>query len=153
MRMRGGWQTWRFLPDKPLNRYYPAGTWTITATAKGPNGTSVTSYASFQLKRESKLSTVRVARAGDAQGVRLSGSLTRLDPRGTTDFSPFARQRVEILWRENATGAWRRVAEATTTASGAFHRTVSARPGGDWRVRYLGTGHYAPDDSKIRQIN
>ncbi|GGP08951.1 hypothetical protein LDL08_13795 [Nonomuraea glycinis] len=153
MRMRGGWQTWRFLPDKPLNRYYPAGTWTITATAKGPNGTSVTSYASFQLRRESKLSTVRVARAGDAQGVRLSGSLTRLDPRGTTDFSPFARQRVEILWREDATGAWRRVAEATTTASGAFHRTVSGRPGGDWRVRYLGTGHYAPDDSKIRQIN
>lgn len=152
-RMSGGWQTWRFLPDKLLSRYYPAGTWTITATAKGPNGTSVTSYASFQLKRESKLGDVRVARAGAAQGVRLSGSLTRVDPRGATDFSPFARQRVEILWRQNSSGTWQRVAEATTTANGAFRRTVSGRTGGDWRVRYLGTGHYAPDASRIRQIN
>ncbi|MFI7453347.1 hypothetical protein ACIBQX_38070 [Nonomuraea sp. NPDC049714] len=153
MRMRDGWQTWRFLPDKALNRYYPAGTWTITATAKGPNGTSVTSYASFQLKRESKLGSVRVARAGDAQGVRLSGSLTRLDPRGAAGFSPFARQRVEILWRQDSSGTWQRVAEATTTANGAFRRTVSGRAGGEWRVRYLGTGHYAADASRVQQIS
>jgi hypothetical protein len=75
-----------------------------------------------------------------------------VDPRGTTDFSPFARQRVEILWRQNSSGTWQRVAEATTTANGAFQRTVSGRTGGDWRVRYLGTGHYAPDASRIRQI-
>ncbi|WP_336208890.1 hypothetical protein [Nonomuraea sp. LPB2021202275-12-8] len=153
MRMTGGWQTWRFLPDKALTRFYPAGTWTVTATAKGPDGTSVTAYASFQLKRESKLSAVQVAKAGGAQGVRLSGSLNRVDPRGRTGFAPFARQRVEIFWRQEQSGSWERVAEATTGAAGAFEHTVANRTGGYWRVRYLGTGHYASSASRIHQVN
>ncbi len=149
-RMGGGWQTWRFLPDKTLNRYYPAGTWTVTATARGADGTEVTAYASFQLKRESRLGGVRVTSAGD--GVRLSGSLNRVDPRGRTDYAPFARQRVDIYWRQDASATWQRVSEATTTAQGTFQRAVSGRAGGDWRVRYPGTGHYAPDSSRIRQM-
>jgi hypothetical protein len=77
--MADGWETWRFLPDKRLSRFYPAGTWTVTATAHGKDGATVTEYASFQLRRDTKLSEVQVERARGA--VRLRGSLTRVDPR------------------------------------------------------------------------
>ena len=151
-RMAGGWETWRFLPDKRLNRYYPAGTWTITATAKGRDGKTVTRYASFQLRRESRLSSVRVEKAAKGDGVRLRGSLTRVDPRGLTDYGPFAKQRLDILWRPDENSAWEKVGQATTDASGAFVQTVQGRTGGHWRVRFAGTGHYSPDNSKVQQI-
>ncbi|WP_049567990.1 hypothetical protein [Nonomuraea sp. SBT364] len=147
-----GWQTWRFLPDKELTRFYPAGTWTIAATAKGPNGTSVTAYESFQLKRETRLTEVEVERARHAEGVRLHGSLKRVDGRGLTGFAPFGRQRVEILWRESPSAEWSHTAYATTDAKGSFTHTVRDRAGGYWRVRYEGTGRYAPDLSKSHQI-
>ncbi|MEV4570593.1 hypothetical protein AB0K12_43170 [Nonomuraea sp. NPDC049419] len=151
-RMADGWETWRFLPDKRLNRYYPAGTWTITATAKGKDGKTAVQYASFELKRESRLSSVRAEKSARGDGVRLRGSLTRVDPRGLTDYGPFAKQRLEILWRPDTTSAWEKAGQATTDASGAFVQTVQGRTGGYWRVRYTGTGHYAPDTSKAHQI-
>ncbi|MEU8361619.1 hypothetical protein AB0C27_36940 [Nonomuraea sp. NPDC048882] len=151
-RMADGWQTWRFLPDKRLNRYYPAGTWTITATAKGKDGTTVTEYATFELRRQAKLSSVRVEKSARPNGVRLRGSLTRVDPRGLTDFGPFAKQRLELLWRPDANSPWETVGETTTDAAGAFAGTIEGRTAGEWRVRYPGTGHYSADLSKIRQI-
>jgi hypothetical protein len=151
-RMADGWETWRFLPDKRLNRYYPAGTWTITATAKGKDGKTAVQYASFELKRESRLSSVRAEKSARGDGVRLRGSLTRVDPRGLTDYGPFAKQRLEILWRPDTTSAWEKAGQATTDASGAFVQTVQGHTGGYWRVRYTGTGHYAPDNSKAHQI-
>ncbi|MFC5828520.1 hypothetical protein [Nonomuraea insulae] len=151
-RMTDGWQTWRFLPDKRLNRFYPAGTWTITATAKGLNGTTVTQYASFELKRETKFSEVRAEKSARADGVRVRGSLTRVDPRGLTDFGPFAKQRLEILWRRDESSAWERVGETRTDAAGGFVSTIGGHLDGQWRVRYPGTGHYAPEVSKSQQI-
>ncbi|SEH00763.1 hypothetical protein SAMN05444920_117194 [Nonomuraea solani] len=151
--MTGGWQTWRFLPDKRLNRYYAAGTWTITVTAKGPGGTTITEYAAFDLKRETKLTSVTADKAARSNGgVRLRGSLTRVDPRGLTDHGPFGKQPIEILWRPDATSAWEKVGHATTDAAGAFVATVPGRTGGYWRARYPGTSHYATDASKSRQI-
>jgi hypothetical protein len=153
-RMADGWETWRFLPDKKLTRFYPTGTWTITATAKGPTGATVTEYASFQFRRGTKLSAVRAEKSvgGSGSGVRLRGSLSRIDPRGLTDYGPFAKQPLEILWRADTTATWEQIGTATTDAAGAFVSKVAARPGGFWRIRYPGTGHYAPDFSKSRQI-
>ncbi|TMR16440.1 hypothetical protein ETD86_25260 [Nonomuraea turkmeniaca] len=149
-RMADGWETWRFLPDKRLSRFYPTGIWTISATARAANGATVTEYASFQFRRETRLAEVR---ADQARGVvRVRGSLTRVDPRGVTDYGPFGKQRLEILWRGNAEGAWERVGETTTDAAGVFVSTISDRTGGQWRVRYAGTGHYAPDVSKSQEI-
>ncbi|MEU4574271.1 hypothetical protein [Nonomuraea sp. NPDC023979] len=152
MRMSGGWQTWRFLPDKELTRFYPAGTWTITATAKGAQGASVTAYETFQLRRETRLSDVAVERSRHAEGVRLHGSLKRADARGLTGLSPFGGQRVELLWRQSPSGEWAHAGYVTTDAKGSFTHTVRDRTGGFWRVRYAGTGHYAPDQSKIHEI-
>ncbi|MEV1175140.1 hypothetical protein [Nonomuraea sp. NPDC049784] len=151
-RVADGWETWRFLPDKRLNRYYPTGTWTITATAKGPRGATVTEYASFQLRRATRLSSVMAEKAGRSGAVRLSGSLRRVDPRGYTGYGPFAKQPLEILWRPDESTAWDEAGQATTDASGAFETTISGRTGGFWRVHYPGTGHYAPDSSKSQQI-
>jgi hypothetical protein len=152
-RMTGAWQTWRFLPDKKLNRFYPTGTWTITATASGADGATVTEYASFQLRRATKLSTVRVDKAPKANdAVRLRGSLTRIDPGGYTDFGPFAKQRLEIQWRDKASPTWEKIAETTTDAAGSFIERVPPRTGGHWRIHYPGTAHYAPFTTKPRQI-
>ncbi|MEV1242134.1 hypothetical protein ACIBO2_51025 [Nonomuraea sp. NPDC050022] len=151
MRMLDGWQTWRFLPDKVLTRFYPSGTWTITATATGEDGQSVTRDQTFQLKRETKMSSVRAEKVNGADSVRLRGSLTRVDPRGYEDYAPFADQQVEILWRAEAEDTWERVAIATTGETGDFGRTVRGRNGGYWRARYLGTDHYASKVSKIHE--
>jgi hypothetical protein len=151
MRMAGGWETWRFLPDKQLTRYYPAGTWTITATAKGEDGATVTKQATFQLKRETRMSSVQAENVRGAQGVRLTGSLRRVDPRGYSDYTPFAKQEVAILWRESMSEPWERVATATTGTTGEFARTVPARAGGFWRARYAGTHHYASKVSRLHQ--
>ncbi|MFC4121166.1 hypothetical protein [Nonomuraea zeae] len=152
-RMADGWEIWRFLPDKKLTRFYPTGTWTITATARGETGMTVTEYASFQFRRDTKLSSVRAEKAaGSAGGVRVRGSLSRIDPRGLTDYGPFAKQPLEVLWRADATATWEEVGRTTTDAAGAFVTNVPDRSGGYWRIRYAGTGHYASDVSKARQI-
>lgn len=151
MRMAGGWETWRFLPDKQLTRYYPAGTWTITATARGEDGTTVTKQATFQLKRETRMSSVQAANVRGAQRVRLTGSLRRVDPRGYSDYTPFAKQEVAILWRESMSEPWEHVATTTTGTTGEFARTVPARVGGFWRARYAGTDHYASKVSRLHQ--
>ncbi|MEQ4717171.1 hypothetical protein [Nonomuraea sp. B19D2] len=148
----GGWETWRFLPDKRLNRYYPTGTWTITATARGAHGATVTEYASFQLKRATKLTSVTAEKAGRSEAVRLSGSLRRVDPRGYTGYGPFAKQPLEILWRPDESSGWEKAGQTTTDASGAFETAVTDSTDGLWRVRYSGTGHYASDFSKSLQI-
>ncbi|MEU0570790.1 hypothetical protein ABZ297_36095 [Nonomuraea sp. NPDC005983] len=147
-----GWETWRFLPDKALTRYYPAGTWTVTATARGADGETLTRYASFQLRRETKLSAVQADKASGSRAVRLTGSLNRVNPRGYTDYSPFAEQQVEIQWRKDEASAWERAGAATTTSEGTFTKTIANRTGGSWRVQYPGTSHYAPDFSKTLQI-
>ncbi|MGP4097775.1 hypothetical protein, partial [Nonomuraea sp. KM90] len=124
----------------------------ITATARGAGGATITEYASFELRRETRLSEVRAEKSARTDGVRMRGSLTRVDPRGLTDYGPFAKQRLEILWRPDEAAAWETVGETTTDAAGAFMGTVQGRTGGYWRVRYPGTGHYASDVSKSRQI-
>ncbi|MFI6792679.1 hypothetical protein ACIBG4_35660 [Nonomuraea sp. NPDC050383] len=152
MRFDGDWQTWRFLPDKALNRTYPAGTWTITATAVGADGATATKYTTFQLRRETRLDAVRVAPAPDGSAVRFTGSLTRVGPRGLADYAPFAAQPVDVLWRPEGSDTWEEVAEATTGETGAFTTSVAGRTGGSWRLRYEGTSRYAPILSKIHQI-
>ena len=98
------WETWRFAPDKSLSRWYPAGRWTVTATAKGAGGTTVTGYAPFWLKRETRFGAVQAVRKGTE--VQVDGVLKRVDPRGVVDYAPFAGQPVEILHRETAQAAW-----------------------------------------------
>jgi hypothetical protein len=144
-----GWQTWRFLPDKKLDRFYPAGPWTVTVTARGEGGTTRTEYAAFELRRESRLKAVRAERARG--GVRISGRLQRLDPRGLAAFTPYRDRRVEILWRPGPSAAWERVATAATGSRGAFSRIVSDRRDGEWRVRYPGDARHAPDLSAVRR--
>ncbi|GGO76280.1 hypothetical protein GCM10012289_53280 [Nonomuraea cavernae] len=146
------WETWRFLPDKGLNRFYPAGTWTVTATAKGADGATVTEYASFQLRRDTRLTGVRVARARGSESVRVNGSLTRVGPKGLADYAPFTGQEVEILRRQGTTGSWERAGTATTGERGDFTGTVQGRTGDYWQVRYPGTGHYAAALSSVHQI-
>ncbi|NUW41693.1 hypothetical protein [Nonomuraea rhodomycinica] len=152
MSFNGDWQTWRFLPDKGLTRYYPAGTWTITATAVGADGATTTKYSTFQLRRETKLDGVRVTPAPDGSAVRFAGSLRRLGPKGVADFAPFSEQPVDILWRPDDGSTWEEVAEVTTSANGAFAKDVAGRAGGSWRVRYEGTPRYAPILSRIHQL-
>jgi hypothetical protein len=141
------WETWRFAPDKSLSRWYPAGRWTVTATAKGAGGTTVTGYAPFWLKRETRFGAVQAVRKGTE--VQVDGVLKRVDPRGVVDYAPFAGQTVEILHRETAQAAWAPVATATSDAQGKFSRSVPDRQGGEWRIRFAGTGHYAARLGKI----
>ncbi|MGW7481022.1 hypothetical protein ACWGH8_20760 [Nonomuraea muscovyensis] len=144
-----GWETWRFLPDKGLNRFYPAGTWTITATARNAAGASVTKTTTFQLRRETRLASVRFGESQGSSHVRLSGVLTRVGPRGHADYAPYAEQPVEILWRADSSGAWEKVAATETGEAGAFTRTVRGHAGGQWRVRFAGTEDYAPALSRV----
>jgi hypothetical protein len=141
------WETWRFAPDKSLSRWYPAGRWTVTATAKGAGGTTVTGYAPFWLKRETRFGAVQAVRKGTE--VQIDGVLKRVDPRGVVDYAPFAGQPVEILHRETAQAAWTPAATATSDAQGKFSRSVPDRQGGEWRIRFAGTGHYAARLGKI----
>jgi hypothetical protein len=141
------WETWRFAPDKSLSRWYPAGRWTVTATAKGAGGTTVTGYAPFWLKRETRFGAVQAVRKGTE--VQVDGVLKRVDPRGVVDYVPFAGQPVEILHRETAQAAWTTAATATSDAQGKFSRSVPDRQGGEWRIRFAGTGHYAARLGKI----
>ncbi|MFG3438631.1 hypothetical protein ACGF0J_15410 [Nonomuraea sp. NPDC047897] len=148
-----GWETWRFLPDKALNRFYPSGTWTITATARDAAGASVTRTTTFQLRRETRLTSVRFGEAQGPAQVRLSGVLNRVGSRGHAGYAAFAEQPVEILWRAGASGSWQKVAAASTGERGAFTRTVRGRPGGgQWRVRFAGTEDYAPVLSRVFDV-
>ncbi|MFD1930514.1 MULTISPECIES: hypothetical protein [Nonomuraea] len=149
----GVWETWRFLPAQGLNRFYPAGPWTITATARAEDGTSVTAYASFNLRRDTKLSPVLIKGMRGGRGVRLSGSLHRIDPSGTTDYAPFAKQRLEIFYRRGTNGSWQRVGTVTTGDRGQFERRLAGRTQGTWRVRFPGTDSYAAEQaSTLRRV-
>ncbi|MFD1500236.1 hypothetical protein, partial [Streptosporangium lutulentum] len=141
------WETWRFAPDKSLSRWYPAGRWTVTATARGAGGTTVTGYAPFWLKRETRFGAVQAVRKGAE--VEVGGVLKRVDPRGVADYVPFAGQPVEILHRETAQADWRPVGTATSDAEGRFSRIVQDHQAGEWRIRFEGTGHYAARLGKI----
>ena len=143
------WETWRFLPDKALNRFHPAGIWTITATARNAAGATVSRYTTFRLRRETKLTDVRVGAAPGSQAVRLDGVLRRVGPRGYVEYAPFAGQRIEILWRAAAEADWQQVASTATGEDGGFAKIVTGRSGGQWRVRFPGTGHQAPVLSQV----
>ncbi|WP_157247522.1 hypothetical protein [Nonomuraea typhae] len=152
MRAGDDWETWRFLPEKGLTRYYPSGTWTVTATAKGPDGTSITQHATFKLRRETRLTSIQAAKVPGTKAVRLRGVLTRVDPDGFTDYSPFGNQRMEIMYRRSPASPWEAVAVATTAESGAFTKTVKGRARGEWRAHFPGSAHYAAKLSAIEQI-
>ncbi|GGQ15963.1 hypothetical protein GCM10010140_52840 [Streptosporangium pseudovulgare] len=146
----GGWETWRFLPDKQLNRWYPAGPWMVIATARGADGASATGYARFELKRATRFSSIEAVREG--RDVKVTGVLNRVDPQGYLDYAPFPGQPVEILHREEGQTSWTTAASATTDRQGRFTRRMpgAARGGGgDWRIRYAGTSGHAPRLSVI----
>ncbi|MFD0888222.1 hypothetical protein ACFQ08_27095 [Streptosporangium algeriense] len=135
------WETWRFTPDKGLTRWYPAGRWTVTVTARGTGDTVVTGHTVFRLRRKTRFGAVR-AIAGEA-GVRVRGVLNRVDPQGYLDYAPFPRQPVDILYRSEPGEAWRSVASAVTDDRGRFAGDVPGVEDGQWRLLFAGTGHYA----------
>ncbi|WP_370017737.1 hypothetical protein [Planotetraspora sp. GP83] len=142
------WETWRFLPEKALSRWYPSGPWTVTATAKDAAGGTVTARTTFFLKRATELEGVNAVRADDR--VRITGTLLRVDPVGRVDYRPFPGQPVVICFRPGGSKAWRTVATAVTGKDGWFSARVRAAGDGMWRAEYAGTGHYAPDTSSDR---
>ncbi|MFI6390459.1 hypothetical protein [Nonomuraea sp. NPDC050540] len=152
MRRGDGWQTWRFLPEKGLTRYYPSGTWTIVATATSPDGRSVTAYKTFKLRKETRLTSVQATKVAGTKAVRLRGVLTRVDPMGFTDYAPFGNQRMEILHRRDEKSPWKQEAVATTSELGKFGKTVLGPAKGQWRARFPGTGHYAAELSSVEHI-
>lgn len=147
----GAWETWRFLPSQGLNRFYPAGVWTITATARAEDGTSTTAYAAFNLRRDTKLSSVRVTPSRGTKGVRVSGSLHRVDPNGVSDFAPYAKQRLQIFYRRTKDAEWQSIGTATTGETGQFERQLPGREHGLWRVRFAGTEAYAAEQTGIQR--
>ncbi|GAA5067405.1 hypothetical protein GCM10023259_061820 [Thermocatellispora tengchongensis] len=147
------WQTWRFLPTRGLDRWYPAGRWTVTAVARNADGQTVTSVMVFWLKRETMFSGLKVERVrdGDRVTVRVSGLLNRVDPKGYIDYAPFPGQPVEILHRHPDGVQWTRLASATTDRYGRFERRFTGSSQGEWRVQYRGSEAYAPEVSAPRQ--
>ncbi|MEU4833448.1 hypothetical protein [Streptosporangium sp. NPDC023615] len=146
----GGWETWRFVPEKSLSRWYPAGPWTVTVTAKAADGTGITGYRAFLLKRLTRFGGVEVVRQGPA--VRVTGVLNRVDPQGHLDYAPFPAQPVEILHRPGREHAWTTVAEVVTGPQGRLTRTVQGRTGGEWRLRFEGTSRYAPRTGVVHRV-
>ncbi|GIH99945.1 hypothetical protein Pta02_19540 [Planobispora takensis] len=144
------WETWRFLPEKRLNRWYPAGRWTITAIARSADGTVAVEHLEFWLKRETVLRGVEAVKEEGAVVVR--GVLNRVDPQGYLDYAPFAGQPVDILHRREETDPWQRVSSTKTDSMGYFTRKVRDHRRGDWRVRFPGTPRFAPGLSRIIQI-
>ncbi|GAA3414505.1 hypothetical protein GCM10018952_35340 [Streptosporangium vulgare] len=145
-----GWVTWRFAPERSLSRWYPAGPWTVSVTARGADGAEVTGHTGFLLKRLTRFGGVEAVR--ENSGVRVTGVLNRVDPQGDLDYAPFPGQPVEILHRPGKKAAWTRVAGATTDSHGRFTRTVGDRTGGEWRIRFQGTNHYAPRLGIVHQV-
>ncbi|MBB2915272.1 hypothetical protein FHS43_006592 [Streptosporangium becharense] len=147
-RAADGWETWRFNPEQTLSRWYPAGRWTVTVTAKGTGGRTVVGRRGFQLRRQTRFSAVRAVAGGE--GTRVRGVLNRVDPQGYLDYAPFPERPVEILHRTGEED-WAEVGTATTDAHGRFGRTLPIRPGGRWRIRFAGTSHYAPGLSAVHR--
>ncbi|GAA1304285.1 hypothetical protein [Planotetraspora silvatica] len=139
------WETWLFLPEKPLSRWYPSGQWTVTATARNAAGTVVTSRTIFFLKRQTEIEGVNVVR-NDNQ-VRITGTLLRVDPLGRVDYRPFAGQSVALCFRPAGAGTWRTMGTAVTDKDGWFSGRLRGMGDGVWRAEYAGTGHYAGDIS------
>ncbi|GAA4200799.1 hypothetical protein GCM10022252_54550 [Streptosporangium oxazolinicum] len=146
-----GWETWRFAPEKSLSRWYPAGPWTVSVTAQGADGAEVTGHTGFLLKRLTRFGGVEAVREGP--GVRVTGVLNRVDPQGALDYAPFPGQPVEILHRPGEKAGWTKVAGATTDSQGRFARTVGDRTGGEWRIRFQGTNHYAPRLGIVHKVS
>ncbi|MEV7804725.1 hypothetical protein AB0O28_17435 [Microbispora sp. NPDC088329] len=145
----GEWETWRFLPDKPLSRWYPSGPWTVTATAVNARGERAVARTEFNLRRATEIEGLKVTRDGD--GVRVTGTLLRVDPVGRVDYRPFAGQRVRICFRPAGSSRWRTVGEAVTRRDGWFSARVRADGEGTWRAAYAGTSRYAADASPQRE--
>jgi hypothetical protein len=157
------WRTWRFLPEKGLTRWYPMGRWTVEVTATGADGTSVTEYATFLLRRDTRFTGIEsewvpalkpsgeAAREKDGRVLRVRGVLNRVDPKGFLDYAPYTGQPVEILHRAGG-GAWARVATAETDAAGRFSRRLRNLEDGEWRVRYAGNNHHAPGHGPARPV-
>ncbi|MEU4547776.1 hypothetical protein [Nonomuraea dietziae] len=149
-RVGDGWETWRFMPSQGLTRFYPSGVWTITATAKAEDGSTVTKYHTFNLRHETKLGDLEIDRVHGAKAVRLSGTLRRVDPNGYADFAPFAKQRLEISYRRTEAEEWQQVATVDTAATGRFERRVDGKMHGLWRVHYAGNDSYAAEQAGTR---
>ncbi|GGO23495.1 hypothetical protein GCM10010116_47370 [Microbispora rosea subsp. aerata] len=145
----GEWETWRFLPDKRLSRWYPHGPWTVTATAVNARGERVVAHAGFNLRRATEIEGLKVVRDGDT--VRVTGTLLRVDPVGKVDYRPFAGQRIEIRFRPAGSSRWKTVGEAVTRRDGWFSVRVRADGEGTWRAEYAGTSRYAADASPQRR--
>ncbi|MBX6387157.1 MAG: hypothetical protein IRZ07_29965 [Microbispora sp.] len=144
----GEWETWRFLPDKRLSRWYPHGPWTVTATAVNARGDRVVAHAGFNLRRATEIEGLKVARDGD--GVRVTGTLLRVAPGGKVDYRPFAGQTVKVRFRPAGSSDWKTVGEAVTRKDGWFSARVRAQGAGTWRAEYSGTSKYAADVSAQR---
>ncbi|SDR25622.1 hypothetical protein [Thermostaphylospora chromogena] len=147
---RNGWEVWRFLPTEGLDRWHPAGRWTVTAVATGREGDTAVSHAAFHLRRETRFEGLTVRRTDD--GVRVSGALKRLTARLDTDFAGYPDRRVQILHRDPDGVQWTRMADAVTGKGGRFTRTLYQRLDGDIRVRFGGTGRYAAETSAVQPI-
>ncbi|MEU6428028.1 hypothetical protein ABZ860_19230 [Microbispora sp. NPDC046973] len=145
----GEWETWRFLPDKPLSRWYPSGPWTVTATAVNARGERAVARVGFNLRRATEIEGLKVVR--DGEGVRVTGTLMRVDPVGKVDYRPFPGQRVRICFRPAGSSRWKTVGEAVTRRDGWFTARVRADGEGAWRAEYAGTSRYAADASPQRE--
>ncbi|MEW9531118.1 hypothetical protein [Microbispora sp. NPDC049125] len=145
------WETWRFLPEKALSRWYPSGPWTVTATAWDARGGVVTARTTFALRRATSLEGVKAVRDGD-EGVRVTGTLLRVDPVGRVDYRPFPGQRVTVSYRRGGSGEWRPLGRAFTRRDGWFSTRLRAPGDGVWRAEYSGTTHYAPDVSAEKHL-
>ncbi|MEV4748454.1 hypothetical protein AB0K21_18945 [Streptosporangium sp. NPDC049248] len=146
-----GWETWRFAPERSLSRWYPAGPWTVSVTARGADGAEVTGHTGFLLKRLTRFGGVQVAPGGS--GVRVTGALNRVDPQGHLDYAPFPGQPVAIMHRAGKGADWTKAAGATTDSHGRFTRVVEGRTGGEWRLRFEGTTHYAPRLGVVHKVS
>lgn len=151
LRIGDGWETWRFLPSQGLTRFYPSGVWTITATARAEDGSTVTARSTFNLRHETRLAELQIAKVAGARAVRLSGTLRRVDPQGYADYAPFGNQRLEISYRRTEGEEWQRVATADTSATGRFERRLPGRLHGLWQVRYPGSDAYAAELAATRR--
>lgn len=147
---RDGWEVWRFLPAEGLDRWHPAGRWTVTAIATGRDGDTAVSHAAFHLKRETRFTELTVKRTDD--GVHVSGALNRLTARLDTDFAGYPGRRVQILHRDPDGVQWTRMADTVTGKGGRFSQTLYQRLDGDIRVRFGGTDRYAAETSAVHRI-
>jgi hypothetical protein len=147
-----GWEIWRFNPPVGLSRWYPSGRWQAIATARNARGARATASSSFQFRKRTAFSGVRMARARKrARALRMTGTLMRVDPTGRFDYWSFPRQRVTLQFRKHGKRSWKNVAKTRTNRDGYFARRVK-RAHGRWRVFYPGTRNYAAVSASIRHV-